>query len=139
MGFEKFGLVSYASQTRVEKFVDYLADGKIYGTKCKECGFLQFPPRSHCSRCLSTNYEWKQLSQNCTLISFTKVDAAPAAFNEQAPYLIAVAEFSEGPKIFARIDKKIAEEQLTLGMKMEVKTAKLANGNLSYILTKPTP
>ncbi len=138
MGFEKFGWVSYASQTRLAKFIEYLEDGKIYGTKCKECGYLQFPPRAHCVRCLSSNFEWKQLSGDCTLITYTKVDAAPATFKEQAPYLLGLAEFSEGPKVFAWIDKKVLEDQITIGMKLQLKASKLSNGNISYTLTRPS-
>ncbi|MGP8070067.1 MAG: hypothetical protein ACLP5V_09270 [Candidatus Bathyarchaeia archaeon] len=44
MGFEKFGWVSFASQTKVSKFIEYLEAGKIYCTKCLECGLKQFPP-----------------------------------------------------------------------------------------------
>jgi hypothetical protein len=137
MGFEKFGWISYASQTRIAKFIDYLEDAKVCGTKCKECGSLQFPPRAHCTRCLATNIEWKELSGDCTLITFTKVDAAPAAFAEQAPYLLGLAELAEGPKVFAWIDRKLSEESITIGMKLRLKTSKLSNGNLSYMLTRP--
>ena len=136
MGFEKFGWVSYTSETRVAKFVEYLHDGRIYGTKCKECEALQFPPRAHCIRCLSDRFEWSALSGNCTLITYTKVDAAPAAFKEQAPYLLGLAQLSEGPKVFAWIDKKIPEDQITIGMKLQLKASKLSNGNFAYTLTK---
>jgi uncharacterized OB-fold protein len=137
MGFEKFGWVTFASQTRLVKFIDYLQDGKICGTKCKECGSLQFPPRAHCTRCLATSIEWKELSGDCTLITFTKVEAAPAAFTEQAPYLLGLAELAEGPKVFAGIDRRLSEESITIGMKLRLKTLKLPNANLSYMLTRP--
>ena len=135
MGFEKFGWVSFASQTKVSKFVEYLEAGKIHGTKCLECGLIQFPPRAYCLQCLSTNFEWALLSGDCTLITFTKVEAAPASFKEQAPYLLGLAEFSEGPKVFAWIDRRIPEENLKPGTKLRLKPSKLENGNLSYILT----
>jgi uncharacterized OB-fold protein len=136
MGFEKFGFVSFASQTRISKFVDYLQDGKICGTKCKECGCLQFPPKAHCTRCLSIDFEWKELSSDCTLITFTRVDATPSAFKEQSPYMLGLAEFTEGPKVFAWVDKLISEDQVVIGMKLKLKTTQLENGNLSYLLSK---
>jgi uncharacterized OB-fold protein len=138
MGFEKFGWISYVSQTRVAKFVDFLEEGKIFGSKCKECGLLEFPPRAHCSRCLSNSFEWKQLSGECVLITYTKVDATPAAFKDQAPYFLGLAEFSDGPKVFAWIDKLIPDDQVAIGMKMQLKATKLTNGTLSYMLTKPS-
>ncbi len=136
MSFEKFGWISYASQTRVSKFIDYLQDGKIYATKCRECGCLQFPPRAHCVRCLSTEFEWKELAGECMLITYTSVVATSTAFKDQAPYVLGLAELSEGPKVFAWVDKRIPEKQIIAGMRMKLKASKLTNGNMSYFLTR---
>ena len=136
MSFEQFGWVSYASNTRVSKFVDYLQEGRIYATKCNECGQVEFPPRAHCVRCLSTNFEWKELLGDCTLITYTKVDAAPSVFRDQAPYTLGLAEFSEGPKVFAWIDKSITEAEVAIGMKLKLITTELPNRRVSYLLTK---
>ncbi len=138
LGFEKFGWVSFTSQTRLSKFINFLEEGKVYGTECKECGCVQFPPRAHCVRCLSSNFEWKELSGDCALITYTKVDAAPSMFKDQAPYLLGLAEFPEGPKVFAWIEKEIPEDQLRAGMKLKLKVTKLSNGNLTYLLAKPS-
>jgi uncharacterized OB-fold protein len=137
MSFEKFGWVSYASQTRLGKFIEYLQDGRICGTKCKECGALQFPPRAHCVRCLSTSYEWATLTGICKLITFTKVEVTPPAFQGHAPYALGLAELDEGPKVFAWIDKAVREGQIAPGKKMRLKASKLPNGNLVYVLTNP--
>jgi uncharacterized OB-fold protein len=136
MGFEKFGWSSYLSQTRVAKFMDFLQEGKVYGTKCKECGALQFPPRAHCLRCLSSNFEWSHLSGNCTLITYTEVEATQSAFKEQGPYTLGLAELAEAPKAFAWIDKSVAEDHISLGMKMRLKATQLSNGNSTYVLTE---
>jgi len=136
VSFEQFGWVSYASNTRVSKFVDYLQEGRIYATKCNECGQVEFPPRAHCVRCLSTNFEWKELLGDCTLITYTKVDAAPSVFRDQAPYTLGLAEFSEGPKVFAWIDKSITEAEVAIGMKLKLITTELPNRRVSYLLTK---
>jgi uncharacterized OB-fold protein len=137
VGFEKFGWISYASQTRVSKFVDYLQEGKIYATKCNECGLIEFPPRAHCVRCLSSNFEWKELPGDCALITYTKVDAAPSMFKDQTPYTLGLAEFPEGPKVFAWIDKSIPEDQIVTGMKLKLCATRLPNSGVSYVLTKP--
>ncbi len=136
MGFEGFGQVPCVSQTRVAKFLDYLQDGKVYATKCKECGAIQFPPRAHCVRCLSTSFEWSHVSGICTLLTFTKVEATPTAFKEQAPYALGLAELEEGPKVFAWIDKSIGESQISIGMKMRIKPKRLSNGNWAYTLAE---
>ena len=136
MGFEKFGFVSYLTQSRVAGFVDFLEKGGIYGTKCKKCGCIQFPPRAHCARCLSTEFEWKEFSGDCKLITYTHVDAAPSTFKEQAPYVLGLAEFAEGPKVFAWLDKSIPIDQVKSGMKLNLRASKLVNGNICYTLTQ---
>jgi uncharacterized OB-fold protein len=137
MSFEQFGWISYTSQTRISKFIDYLRQGKIYGTKCNECGFLQFPPRAHCARCFSTNFEWNQLSGDCKLVTYTKVEAAPSMFQDQAPYVVALAESNEGPKVLAWLDKTISEHEISVGMKLVLTPISLPNDRLSYVLSKP--
>lgn len=134
--FEKFGLVSYVKETRIAGFVERLQRGEVCGTKCVECSTLQFPPRTHCIKCLSSNFEWSPLSGDCHLITYTKVDAAPSAFKEEAPYSLGLAQLSEGPKAFAWIDKQIPEDQITVGMKMQLRIAKLSNGNYAYTLNE---
>jgi len=137
VGFEKFGLVSYVSQTKLSKFTQYLEEGRIYATKCLKCGCLQFPPRANCSKCLSDSWEWVPLSGDCKLVTYTKVDAAPAAFKAEAPYLLGLAEFSEGPKVFAWIDRMIPESAVKSGVGLKLKPFKLSNGNFCYTLTAP--
>ena len=137
MGFEKFGPVSFVKQSEVSKFTEYLADGKIYGTKCIECGNLSFPPRADCSRCLSSKWEWAPLSGECKLLTFTRVEAAPAAFQDEAPYIIGLAEFSEGPKVLAWVDRAV--EEVKPGVRLKLKPTTLRNGQLSYLLTRPDP
>ena len=137
MGFERFGWISFASQTRISKFIDYLQEGRICGTKCKECGYVQFPPRAHCARCLSSSFEWKELAGDCVLITYTKVDSTPSMFKNQAPYVLGLAEFPDGPKVFAWIDRTIPEDQITVGMKLKLDPTKLTNGNSCYTFTRP--
>lgn len=71
------------------------------------------------------------------LITYTKVDSTPSMFKDQAPYVLGLAEFPDGPKVFAWIDRTIPEDQITVGMKLKLDPTKLTNGNLCYIFTRP--
>ena len=71
------------------------------------------------------------------LITYTKVDATPSMFKDQAPYFLGLAKLSDDPKVFAWIDKTIPDEQISIGMKLKLQATKLANGNLCYTLIKP--
>ncbi|MDH4137829.1 MAG: zinc ribbon domain-containing protein, partial [Anaerolineae bacterium] len=77
MGFERFGTVSFTAQTKVDKFVDLLDEGKVAGTKCKSCEKTYFPPRADCSNCLSSDMEWFEISGPGKLVSFSTLIYAP--------------------------------------------------------------
>src|SRR4030042_127846 len=59
MDFKNFSLA--ISQTKVARFAEDLAAGKIMSTVCKKCGKSYYPPRADCPECMSSNMEWKEL------------------------------------------------------------------------------
>ena len=65
-----------------------------------------------------------------------EVEAAPLSFIERAPYMLGLAQFTEGPKVFAWIDNAIAESEVSIGMKLRLRILQLSNGNLAYTLVK---
>ena len=73
------------------------------------------------------------------MITYTRVDVPPAAFKDQAPYFLGLAELAEGPKVFAWIDKSIKESRISIGMKVRMKPTRLSNGNWTYVLTEFGP
>lgn len=135
MGFERFGTVSFTAQTKVDKFVDLLAEGKVAGTKCKSCGKTYFPPRADCSNCLSSDMEWFEISGPGKLISFSTLMYAPTGFEEDLPYTIALAQFDD-VKIFGRMSKDLKEEDLKIGMDLEVVPVKLQGEKVAYEFKK---
>lgn len=135
MGFEQFGIVSFTATTKTEKFVDLLKEGKVSGTICKSCGAKFFPPRSDCNVCLSDEMEWFDIPGNGDLITFTQAMFAPAGFEKDVPYILGVAQFADGAKVFGRIDKSISKENIKPGMKVKLKVVDLENDRLSYVLT----
>ncbi len=135
MGFEQFGVVSFTATTKVEKFVDFLREGKVCGTICKACGAKFFPPRSDCNCCLSDDMEWFEILGDGNLLTYTEAMYAPAGFEKDVPYLLGVAEFKDGAKVFGRLDKSMLEGGITPGMKIKLKTVNLEEGRISYELT----
>jgi uncharacterized OB-fold protein len=135
MGFERFGTVSFTAQTKVDKFVDLLAGGKVAGTKCKSCGKTYFPPRADCSNCLSSDMEWFEIAGPGKLISFSTLMYAPTGFEEDLPYTIALAQFGD-VKIFGRMSKDLKEEDMEIGMDLEVVPVKLQGEKVAYELRK---
>lgn len=135
MGFEQFGIISFTDATKAGQFVDFLKNNELRGTVCKECGAKFFPPRSDCDKCLSDQMEWFTVEGEGTLLTFTKAMFAPAGFEKDVPYALGVAEFSDGTKVFGRMDKSLKDEEIKAGMKIKVHTVDLGEDRLSYELT----
>jgi uncharacterized protein len=134
MGFDQFGIISFTGVTKAEQFVEFLKNDEIRGTACKECGAKFFPPRSDCSRCLSDDMEWFTVSGEGTLVTFTKAMFAPAGFEKDVPYVLGVAEFADGVKVFGRLDRGLPDEGVKAGMKVKVRVLNLENERVSYEL-----
>jgi uncharacterized OB-fold protein len=136
MGFERFGVVGFTSQTRAAPFVDYLERGIVVGTKCKGCGTLYFPPRPDCSRCLSSDMEWPEITGKGKLISYSTLIYAPTGFEADLPYTIALVEFENKMKVFGRLSKEIKEEEIAIGMELKYSVIKLPNDRITYEFKK---
>jgi uncharacterized OB-fold protein len=136
MGFEKFGRKSFTSFTKTSKFVDFLAEGKIEGTVCKDCGEKYFPPRADCSKCLSKNLDWFEMPKKGRLETFTTAYYAPLGFESDPPYSMGVVDFGGGLKLFARLSKEIKPEELKVGMEVTVRPLKYEDGQLSFEITR---
>ena len=133
--FKKFGTVSFTSITKVNDFIDYLEEGKVMGTRCKECGAIFFPPRADCYQCLSSDIEWFEITGIGKLITFSKLKYAPVGFDGDLPYSIAVIDYGDY-KIFGRIAGDIPDEEIKLGMEMQTVSNKLPNGQLNFVFAK---
>jgi uncharacterized protein len=134
MGFEQFGVISFTGMTKTEQFVEFLKNKELRGAVCKACGAKFFPPRSDCSKCLSSDMDWFLIAGEGTLVTFTKAMYAPAGFEKDVPYVLGVAEFGDGVKVFGRMDKSLSDEAIKAGMKVRVRIMDLDNDRLSYEL-----
>ncbi len=135
MGFEQFGVISFTAATKADKFVEFLQDNQVAGVACRTCGAKFFPPRSDCPVCLSSDMEWFPISGVGTLLTFTKAMYAPAGFEKDVPYCLGVAEFSDGVKVFGRLDKSLSDDVIKPGMKVKLQVVNLDGDRLSYELT----
>jgi uncharacterized protein len=72
--------------------------------RCTTCDHLFFYPRSECPRCLSNHLEWMQVSGRGRLHTYTVVyQPANAAFRDDTPYIYAVVQLDEGPRMVSNV------------------------------------
>ena len=136
MGFEKFGTVSFTSETKAADFVTYLEQGKVMTTRCKQCGTTYFPPKLDCPTCSSSDVEWVEIKGDGKLLTYAVVNYGPTGFENDAPYTLAIADFSDGLRMFGRLSRDIAENDIEIGMPVKVVPAKLADDRISYEFQK---
>ncbi|MFC1866709.1 Zn-ribbon domain-containing OB-fold protein [Thermodesulfobacteriota bacterium] len=134
--FNKFGTISFTSTTKVNDFIDRLEQGKVSGSRCKDCGLAFFPPRADCYQCLSSNMEWFDMSGSGKLITYSRLQYAPVGFEGDLPYIIALLDYGDY-KVFGRISSDLSEDEIEVGMEMETVANKLSNGQLNYVFQKP--
>jgi hypothetical protein len=105
-------------------FFNALLEGKLIGMKCKDCNSYTCPPKATCDNCGSRNLETVELSGKGRIATFTTTYIAPAGYDREAPYVVAMVELDEGPWIVGRIDidGKEADEigQALIGKRVEV-------------------
>ena len=133
--FKKFGTVSFTAITKVNDFVSQLEQGKVMGTRCKECDAVYFPPRSDCAKCLSSDMEWFEVSGKGKLVSYSKLEYAPIGFGDDLPYAIALLDYRDY-KVFGRIADEVPEAEIQVGMEMTTRANTLSNGQLNFVFQK---
>lgn len=72
--------------------------------RCRDCGKAFFYPRTLCPDCHSAAVEWMNASGRGTIYTFT-VARRPAgpAFKADVPYVVALVELEEGPRLMTNI------------------------------------
>ena len=131
MGFENFGTVSFTTEAKAVDFVTYLEQGKVMTTKCRKCGAGYFPPKMDCPKCLSSDVEWFEIKGIGKLATYTVVNYGPTGFEDDAPYILAIADFN-GLRVFGRLSRDIKETDIKPGMELKIVPVKLPNDRVSY-------
>src|SRR5262249_15388161 len=78
--------------------------GRLVLRKCLHCGHVQFPPRHLCPKCWSDRAEWITSAGTGRVHSYSIVRRAPTAEHAgKVPYVVALIELPEGPRMMANI------------------------------------
>ncbi len=92
------------------------AQGKLLLQRCRRCSSFIYYPRPFCPTCLSDDLEWKEASGRGTVYTYTVVRrAATPAFADKVPYVLAIVELEEGPRMLTNI-VGCPPEEVSVGM-----------------------
>ncbi len=98
-------------------FSELMNHAMLYGSRCKKCGMVHFPPRSRCSECYGET-EWKKVSNEGNVLSSTTSWYATSEFFDKVPYAVGyVKPVDADTGILQRIDLK-GRERIEPGTKV---------------------
>lgn len=90
--------------------------GRLLIAGCGACGRVHHYPRPFCPHCWSDDVHPVQASGRGRLYTYSTVyvnDLAP--FSERLPYVAAIVELAEGPRLMTTIEG-VSPDQLSVGM-----------------------
>ncbi|MFC4248093.1 Zn-ribbon domain-containing OB-fold protein [Natribaculum luteum] len=99
-----------------DDWLDAIENGEPYYLTCsEEHGFL--PPRHVCPACGSADVEPAPLPATGTLETFTVTSVSTPTFEDDAPYVVAIADF--GPVRFTGLVVERDADDVEIGMTVE--------------------
>lgn len=85
-------------------FWDWLRAKDLRLQYCDKCSKYRFPPYPSCPHCGKVGGIWKPVSGRGSIYSWIVVHSSPLReYQEEAPYVIALVQLEEGPRIVGRL------------------------------------
>lgn len=81
---------------------------------CGACNAFVYYPRDRCPQCLSDKLEWKPVSGRGKVYSYTVVRRASTRSFADKPYVLAIVQLDEGPRMTTNIEAPA--ENVKVGM-----------------------
>ncbi|HME51197.1 MAG TPA: OB-fold domain-containing protein [Candidatus Lokiarchaeia archaeon] len=110
-------------------YLAYLNEKRLMGSECKGCGNVDLPPRKICSKCLSTDTAWIDLTDmqgilstfSCVHVGTRRFEAR--GFNMKNPYAFGIVTFDNGAAIMGMLEgvDPLQPASIKIGMKMKLK------------------
>jgi uncharacterized OB-fold protein len=87
-----------------EPYWSALREGKFILKHCRACDQAHFYPRELCPHCFSDDLDWIEATGKGVIYSYT-IARRPAgpAFKPDTPYIVALIDLAEGPRMMTNI------------------------------------
>lgn len=81
---------------------DAMDQGHMAFQRCNACGNAWLPARQECPRCLKADMRWEKASGGGKVVSWVVYHSAyHDAFKDRLPYVVALIELDEGPRLMS--------------------------------------
>ncbi|HOB18893.1 MAG TPA: Zn-ribbon domain-containing OB-fold protein [Candidatus Methanoculleus thermohydrogenotrophicum] len=90
----------------------------LIGTQCTTCGQYFYPPRSLCPKCRRSGciIDHRFIGEG-TIVTYTVIRSASDQFENTTPYVLAIVELDEGPRLTAQV--VCPPEEAKIGMRVK--------------------
>ncbi len=122
-----------------QPYWDGAREGRLMLPWCEDCGRPHFHPRTICPHCGGARLRWQAASGRARLHTYVINHKPARGFEDRVPYVIAVVELEEGPRLLTNIE--IAEptpETLRIDMPLLVSFRAL-DGKIALPVFRPAP
>ena len=106
---------------------------RLEAGKCKNCGYIAFPPRVICPQCASRAFEQIQLKPQGKILTYTIINVAAEAFSLETPFAVAIIETVEGARLTAQI-VDCNHQEIEIGKKVQLMLRRIQKEGKSGIL-----
>lgn len=113
-------------------------DGRLVLQRCETCGHHQLYPRDRCLRCRGP-VSWVEASGRGTVYSSTVIrQNYSRPFREWIPYVVALVDLAEGPRLMTNI-VGCEPEEVEVGMAVRVGRFESVSEEAGIVLFEPDP
>ena len=103
-----------------QPFWDGLKAHELRVMHCMNCDHTYLYPRPYCPKCFSDKTEWRAASGRGSLHTYM-INHRPPSPAWEAPYVIAIVELEEGPRLMSNLVDIAADPSvLTIDMPLQV-------------------
>ncbi|BBZ21598.1 Zn-ribbon domain-containing OB-fold protein [Mycolicibacter hiberniae] len=94
-----------------------IQNGRLLVNACRDCGRNSLHHRSFCPHCWSEDVSPNPACGRATLYTWTVVHQNAAPFDARTPYVVAMVDLAEGPRLMTNIEN-CTVEQLDAGLEL---------------------
>lgn len=114
-----------------EPFWEAAGRGQLVLQRCSSDGHYEWTPQVACSSCLGDSLEWVPVSGRGTIYSFSVV-FRPQVPGFPVPYVVAIVELVEGPRVLTQLTDETAHEDVRVGLGVRVRFTDRQGVSLPY-------
>jgi hypothetical protein len=120
----------WVGETGAHFFSALRDEGRILGSYCPKCDLVFLPPRKSCGRCFSESMEWREVSDEGSVMTFTIPRLERDIHPLKQPFAYAVIKLEGADTGLTHLLWDFNEEDLKVGMRVKAVFNEDKKGNI---------